>query len=72
LEAARLISLEEDKNLAFLQTRLIFDRCCTKANIGSIFNHVQGFPEVDKLAILRITHHISLIKGEINKHLSGI
>ncbi len=38
------------------------------ANIGYIFKHVQGFPEVDILAELRIICHISLIKGEINKH----
>jgi hypothetical protein len=42
------------------------------ANIGYIFKHVQGFPEVDILAVLRIIYHISLIKGEVNKLQSGI
>lgn len=38
------------------------------ANIGLYFQRVQVFPEVDILAVLRITYRISLIKGEINKH----
>jgi hypothetical protein len=29
---------------------------------------VQGFPDVDELALLGIIHHLSLTKGEINKH----
>jgi hypothetical protein len=38
------------------------------ANIGDIFVQVQGFPEVDKLAILRTINHLSLIKGAFNKN----
>jgi hypothetical protein len=29
-----------------------------------IFKHIQDFPEVDKLALMRIVYHISLIKGD--------
>jgi diadenosine tetraphosphate (Ap4A) HIT family hydrolase len=33
-----------------------------------IFKHIHEFPEADKLALMRIIYHISLIEGEINKH----
>ena len=64
-------SLKEDNTWLSYEQGLSLSAVILWPILVYFFNRVQGFPEVDKLALLRIIHHISLIKGEINKYQSS-